>query len=104
MDDNNIIELGEINRSMTLKPKERQSLACRHRQTVVDQTRKMVQCTYCKQFFEPFEFIMMWATKETNLAYSVTALAHEQKNLIKEVEDLKRQKRNLKAQLNRLKK
>lgn len=102
-DKDNVIEMGKVNRSMSIKGRDISTRACRHKQTAIDEVRKVVECKHCGQVFEPFEFIMMWATKETNLAYNITALAHERQELAKAVEDLKRQKRNLQQQVKRQK-
>lgn len=104
MTDENIIEFKTVQPSMDIKEKSyEQKYRCGHRQLVLHDDRKLVECEECSVFFDSYDFLLKYARGEVRLRSSIAHLTSEKKILIEQVEDLKRQKRNLKSSINRLK-
>lgn len=103
LSDADVIEVdftqGATERLLTVK-KPRPSF-CRHRQIVVDEDKRQVECAKCHASIDPYEVILRWATRSDAAYVQITLLEKKRVELSEELADLTRQIRNAKSRLQR---
>jgi len=74
---------------------------CRHRNVRVIEDRRLIQCKHCEIFIEPFEYLMLLATKQARTSLEHLVLQTEVQQLTQLRDQLKSEVMSLKAQKRR---
>lgn len=102
MTDSKIIKLNTHKLPILVKEKESKKQTCGHHQILLDQGRRMIECSKCGQVIDPFEYLLDWAYGDRNLNYIRSRIREEIKEIHPILEELKKDERNTRARIKRL--
>jgi hypothetical protein len=95
-------EKGDLYRAVGRKNRPRS--ACRHHDIETDSQRRLLHCTACDTWIDPFEWIDAIAKRNEYIEWQRNNLAREVKALTEEVAQLKADRNKHKSALRRAKK
>ena len=83
---------------VAVNPKTYSQKSCKHALEIDEQDRT-IQCSRCKVFVEPFEYILKCATDAEHVVRELEELHRRRKELRESVANLEREEKNAKARL-----
>ena len=74
-----------------------------HPRVLIDEHTRVLSCQKCGKVIDPYDYVLLWAGKETALFSNIKQLTNEQNRLELASTALKKEVQTLKAQIKRLK-
>lgn len=94
----------ELKPVFTIEDSKPEDVVCyQHNMVWIDEHTRVLTCQKCGKVIDPYDYVYLWAKKETVLFSNIKQLRFEQSRIEQGNEKLKKEAQSLKAQIKRAK-